>query len=138
MHFIAGPMMLGSLSVPVVRYYFVLYASPPFNALTLVLTQYAVAMSQIAPIWGAFVGALVAYLISIVSCSVTIAFVLKKLESRYTQLAPDVENKVANNQITDGQESTSPVKSSELTDVEPVIDEDVAVPLEEEIGEHKE
>ncbi len=105
-------------------------------------------MSQFAPMWGAFIGALVAYLISIVSCSVPIAFVLKKLESRYTQLAPDINNKVVDNQITDGHELTNghgitngptlPVKSSEVTGVEHVTDSEVTVTLEGEIGERKE
>ena len=79
------------------------------------------------------------YVISIVTCSIPIAFILKKLESRYTQLAPEDNNKVVDNQLADGHETNPPVKSTELTGAEHVTDGDVAVtPLEGEIGEHKE
>jgi hypothetical protein len=114
-----GPMMLGSFSVPV----------------------YAVAMSQLAPALGAFVGALVSYIISIVTCSIPITFILKKLESRYTQLAPEDEKKAeaVNGVETELQVTVKTDAEPTTNGVEHVTDGDVAVtPLEDEIGAHKE
>eukprot|EP00029_Vermamoeba_vermiformis_P004766 TRINITY_DN15389_c0_g1_i1.p1 TRINITY_DN15389_c0_g1~~TRINITY_DN15389_c0_g1_i1.p1 ORF type:complete len:336 (+),score=87.86 TRINITY_DN15389_c0_g1_i1:86-1093(+) len=108
-----GPMMLGSLSVPV----------------------YSVAMSQLAPALGAFIGALVSYIISIVTCSIPIVFVLKKIESRYTQLGPEEDKKCE--AVNGHQVELAVTAEPELSNgVEHVTSDDVAVvPLEEEIGD---
>lgn len=138
-----GPMMLGSFSVPVVR-----RCDSHCNHVRRTHfshAQYAVAMSQLAPALGPFLGALVSYIISIVTCSIPIAFILKKLEARYTQLNPDEEKKdgaAVTGADTELAIAVTPVKSDtdlNTNGVEHVTDADETVtPLEDEIGAHKE
>lgn len=100
-----------------------------------IYSQYSVAMSQLAPALGAFIGALVSYIISIVTCSIPIVFVLKKIESRYTQLGPEEDKK--SEAVNGHQVELAVTAEPELSNgVEHVTSDDVAVvPLEEEIGD---
>ncbi len=134
-----GPMMLGSFSVPVVSALIATNHISITQLIKLFFSQFAVAMSQLAPALGAFLGALVSYIIAIVTCSIPIAFILKKLESRYTQLAPEEDKK---GEAVNGHEEELAARTVPeiVNGVEHVTDGDAAVtPLEEEIGdrEHK-
>lgn len=75
-------------------------------------------MSQLAPLWGPFIGALVSYVISIAACSVPVAFILKKLESRYRPLDPEDDNKVIDDSTADDSEFDTQSPQIELTDAD--------------------